>query len=527
MENKETKEMFKNLTIEYKGAENPIHKLDGTIYEVKNGESLILKGEEAYKFLVCLNKEDKKFGELQEQGDYGYSKTWVRIRYDNIDIDDRFDLGDLEFDNGTMIAKGIRNHLITRYNYLFNHPEYALSTKLNKEKIYEMIREIHKITGKFAKEEKEYLKIHPEIKAINDKQIKGFYYICRRNDFNKIAKKTVILGKYPVKNFKNFFVVNPAMHHLIYEYLEEPRIQKSFPKEIHKYKHLPEEYMVFKTHRNPCSMYTIDERTRKIPCRFKILIPEEDMKTMEKLKNLYFVTTESKKQSSVETGIFAIHSLESMIRKDSEKYYNSIARNYHIPDSRLFKGELYYNKRKILTINNFYIGSGKLSNKICRLILKTKKLIPNNQLLESYKLFKRYTNTLNYNYQLSEKDIKNILREQKEKLPDKETSLKTIESQKPNRKEYTTDTYSDWMTDAIEYYDNIGAIKAPTSGLDTLYEESVKAMIEDGYSLRQIKTIAKRSYTASFINTAERLLSLPEMKRRIKEVQKALKTKGA
>lgn len=526
MENKKAKELFKDLTIEYKGAESPIHKLDGTIYEVKNRESLTLKGEEAYKFLVCLNREDKEFGKLQEQGDYGYSKTWVRIRYDDIDIDDRFDLGDLEFNNEKMIAKGIRNHLITRYIYLLNHPEYAMASDLNKEKIYEIIREIHKITGRLAKEEKEYLKTHPEIKAINDKQVKGFYYICRRNDFNEIAKKTVILGKYPIKNFKNFFVVNPASHYLIYEYLEEPRIQK-FSKEINKYEHLPDEYMVFKTHRSPCFMYTEDERRRKVPCRFKILIPEEDMKTMEKLKNLYFVTTESKGQPSLETGIFAVHSLESMVRKDSEKYYNSVTRKYHIPDSRLFKGELYYNKRKILTINDFYIGSGKLSNKICRLMLKTKKLIPDNQLLESYRLFKRYTHTLDYCHQLSEKDMKNILQDQKEKLPDKETSLKTIESQKPNRKEYTTNTYSDWMTDAIEYYDNIGAIKAPTSGLDALYEESVKAMIEDGYNIRQIKAIAKRSYTASFINTANRLLSLPEMKKKIKEVQKALKTKRA
>ena len=51
-------------------------------------------------------------------------------------------------------------------------------------------------------------------------------------------------------------------------------------------------------------------------------------------------------------------------------------------------------------------------------------------------------------------------------------------------------------------------------------EASTKALVEDGYDMRKIKTIVRQSYDAAWSEVAPEVLARPEIKKRIKALRK-------
>lgn len=108
------------------------HDSEGRIFDAKNepfprpelGESaVVFKREQAYEFLVGMNRADKQAGRKQHLRAGGYDKSWISLAYQGKILlnQERIDLGDLRFGNATNLAEGL-DHLMTQsLQYALNH----------------------------------------------------------------------------------------------------------------------------------------------------------------------------------------------------------------------------------------------------------------------------------------------------------------------------------------------------------------------------------------------------------------------
>ena len=195
-----TREPFKNLTVEFKWSEGLLKDMNGKPYE----NNTTLKGEDAYKFLVQLNAADKEAFNLRPKGGYGYDKTKLAISYGSYNHGEmRIDLGDLELRNKTTITEALnerlsnyRNSIMEDKHYRMEIIEHHKDENLTEEQLIAECKEDAKVfeseMEQFALEERRYLAVHPEIRAINEKKADAYLLACSADEFDLIPPSYVV-----------------------------------------------------------------------------------------------------------------------------------------------------------------------------------------------------------------------------------------------------------------------------------------------------------------------------------------------
>lgn len=174
----QVKKPFEKLTVALQSSTSAITDLNGQEYELRRP----LRGEEAYLFLVALNRMDKKLTEVKSRfagrphveiffryGNYNYENNYLRLR-----------VGSSGFQNHTSIAKAIQNFCLCKP--AGNITSIKLKEQLDERdkielKFYEEdMNRIKRAFEGFIEEEKNYLKTHPEIEKINQEQYDTYLY---------------------------------------------------------------------------------------------------------------------------------------------------------------------------------------------------------------------------------------------------------------------------------------------------------------------------------------------------------------
>ncbi len=195
-----TREPFKNLTVEFAWSEGLLKDMDGKPYE----RNTTLKGEDAYKFLVQLNAADKETFNLRPKGGYGYDKTKLSISYGAYNHGEmRIDLGDLELRNKNTITEALterlsyyRNSIMEDKYYRSEIIDHHKDTNLTEEQLIAECKADAKVFAdemeQFALEERRYLAVHPEIRAINEKKADAYILACSADEFDLIPPSYVM-----------------------------------------------------------------------------------------------------------------------------------------------------------------------------------------------------------------------------------------------------------------------------------------------------------------------------------------------
>lgn len=200
--NKERKQPFKDLTVDFFWSERCIKDIKGKEYQ----EGQQLRGEEAYRFLVQLNAADKEQFDSKLQGFGNYDKTKLAICYGNYDHGKmRVDLGDLELCNKSSIAEALvvrfnayRNYLMTNEQAMNSYigVQNAQGKEVDRDHVIVECKsenaECEKAMRRFAEEEKQYLDNNPEIKLINERKADAFLYYCTETEFSKVPADMVL-----------------------------------------------------------------------------------------------------------------------------------------------------------------------------------------------------------------------------------------------------------------------------------------------------------------------------------------------
>ena len=192
------RDSFEGLSVTFHWSEVPIKDFHGNRYP--NDEDLVLTGEKAYEFLVQLNAKDKEAFEQRTQGHIGYDKTKVDISVHGFDMRGlRIDLGDLEFRNAKNIADALFTRLVSYDRYLLRHPKaLAAEGDATKEDCYADLAACKDATDKLREQEAAYLKGHPEIQAINEKEPSSFYtYVADKDSFSKCKAYDTVIRELP------------------------------------------------------------------------------------------------------------------------------------------------------------------------------------------------------------------------------------------------------------------------------------------------------------------------------------------
>ncbi len=195
-----TREPFRNLTVEFEWSEGLLKDMDGKPYE----RNTTLTGEDAYKFLVQLNAADKEVFNQRPKGGYGYDKTKLSISYGAYNHGEmRIDLGDLELCNKSTITEALTERLSSYRNTIMEDKYYRSKIidrhkdeNLTEEQLIAECKEEAKVFAEemeqFALEERRYLAVHPEIRAINDKKADAYLLACSAEEFDLIPQSYVM-----------------------------------------------------------------------------------------------------------------------------------------------------------------------------------------------------------------------------------------------------------------------------------------------------------------------------------------------
>ena len=190
---------FDDLAVRLGATSAVLRTPDGDPYE----DSMLLTGRDAYDFLVCLNREDKRQAKIQQERGGGAEETRFSLsfgRYATCELS--VSLGNLELGNKGSVAEALDTWLPScwhdiQYNLLENPEAMEEDFRSRKQagefpmdasfKTYrgELQRTLDGITGimeRFRKEEPLFLKAHPEYCAINGEKAVPYSYACREQD---------------------------------------------------------------------------------------------------------------------------------------------------------------------------------------------------------------------------------------------------------------------------------------------------------------------------------------------------------
>lgn len=523
------KEPFADLSVCYMRSEAYLYNLDGEQYPdpPSREKGTTYTGADAYEFLACLNREDKRYAKIQQEQGGGYEKTWLSVSYGDFDSDEmRVDLGDLRLGNKTSVAEALDACLSSTRQYTLDHPDRLEQIlRFNQEAGYvpesqtpagfaERLRgdleHIHDLMRRFGEEEQAFLREHPEFRAVNEEQVTPFYYVCRRSELPQIQKDMQVLDTCPSEAFHDSLLIATDYKYgsLLNEYMDNPeKTLKDNPRNIRACESIPDSLVVFGSQEHPNLLASDRHEDR----RYMLLIPQEDLRKMKPLRDLSYDDVYQELP-----GLYGLRDFVHDVQNDLSEASEAIRRKCYVPEENLkaatllYKGEPFFSKK-------YLPGSGELVLAAPDYLPKTGKPETDEALSVAYDTCSRYLPDAfpSRNYE----DWRlNQLRA--EGLPGRETSLENLKwvCDKPDPEEYRS--YPSWIDDAKDYYLTIGRIMAEKPGKMAAREASTKALVEDGYDMRKIKTIVRQSYDAAWSEVAPEVLARPEIKKRIKALRK-------
>ena len=521
---------FADLTVRYGGSTTELRTPDGTPYpnhpDAAKDTPLVLRGADAYEFLVSLNREDKRQATLQQEGAGGYGKAWVGLSYGDYRTEEkRIDLGDLELGNCTSVADAINVWLCRPMQYVLDDPailKEALDsdkslgviphdTKLGAqdEIIQRRIEKIGCMADRFRQEEERYLVSHPELRAINEEKASPFYYVCKESDFDAIWKRMAVLDAYPAGAFRNSLLIRPGAHcdRLLTDYLgnSEQAVGK-YPEDLQFARELDDSLVVFSSLSRPDrSIY--QQKSDVPPCM--LLIPDEDLRKMEPLCRLEC----RREDGNTCTGVHALGRFVGAVQRDYWDASSAVDKQCYIPQEETSAVRLLSDGKSVFG-KEYFCGSGDLLKAVPHYLPETGDKSLDKCLSEAYDTLCRYQKNLPSRHEPM------VFENPDWKLPDRETSARNLEEliHKPDRMD--TDRKSAWMEQAVGYYVNLGRILAEEPGRSPAREAATKALIEDGYNAKQIRAIVGQSGDAAWNEAAKDVLSRSESRKRIRALNK-------
>ena len=473
-----------------------------------------LVGAQAYEFLVRLNELDKAHfshpitsplstDDGVEYGDISFTIAHGKNNKSDVSID--LTLDSLYFQNASSVTEMIGNYMLAKYRHSLDSPsELAETFSPYQDALKEEIEKIEKnFLAPLKKEEDAYLANHPELKAINEKSVTPYIYICRKEDYedyshNDLAKDSI--KKVPEGELKNYCVIPLKEVTDVLEKYTEPDATKNIDERCLKIRNgLPKNMVAFYSAKSPsnqmCSQTEVlfampkKELERLHPLRRFSIIPSRQNGVLD---------IDSNNQPERLWGIKAIYELGDCMVTDYERYTNAvrdrIAYPVENPDVTLLMRWDFEKTGEPTEI----LGTGKMTNTILQDGIesylpkfrdnpeKTEKV--RKKLLEAIDTFTHYGNP----YISFQKDFQSSLLQQP--LPSEEESLRTWEENKPtfNLKTYNDETDENNAELFYDVYRKYALIFSENDTVAQVWKSATQKMLDDGHTRQEIKTMATR-----------------------------------
>lgn len=498
-----------------------------------------LVGAQAYEFLVRLNELDKAHfshpitsplstDDGVEYGDISFTVAHGKNNKSNVSID--LTLDSLYFQNASSVTEMIGNYMLAKYCHSLDSPsELAETFAPYQDTLKEEIEKVEKnFLAPLKKEEDAYLANHPELKAINEKSVTPYIYICRKEDYgncshNDLAKDSI--KKVPEMELKNYCVMPLKEVTDILEKYTEPNGTKDIDERCLKIRNgLPKNMIAFYSTKSPSNQMC--SQTEML-----FAMPKQELEKLRPLRHLSVTPSKQNGVMDVEgdrvsekiRGIKAIYELGDCMVKDYERYTKAVRNRITYP------GE---NIDVLLTIGwdiertgqaSEMLGTGKMTNTILREGIgsylpkfkdnpeKTPKV--QNELMEAIDVFTHYGNP----YISFQKDFQSSLLQQP--LPTKEESLRTW---KENI--FSSDKKSYMDADSVESFYNIyrsyALIFPENDTVAQAWKSATQKMLDTGYTKSEIKNMATR--IEQFDRTAGKAIAgfLPTLQKHTNQMTK-------
>lgn len=498
-----------------------------------------LVGAQAYEFLVRLNELDKAHfshpitsplstDDGVEYGDISFTVAHGKNNKSNVSID--LTLDSLYFQNASSVTEMIGNYMLAKYRHSLDSPSELTETFAPyQDTLKEEIEKVEKnFLAPLKKEEDAYLANHPELKAINEKSVTPYIYICRKEDYgncshNDLAKDSI--KKVPEMELKNYCVMPLKEVTDILEKYTEPNGTKDIDERCLKIRNgLPKNMIAFYSTKSPSNQMC--SQTEML-----FAMPKQELEKLRPLRHLSVTPSKQNGVMDVEgdrvsekiRGIKAIYELGDCMVKDYERYTKAVRNRITYP------GE---NIDVLLTIGwdiertgqaSEMLGTGKMTNTILREGIgsylpkfkdnpeKTQKV--QNELMEAIDVFTHYGNP----YISFQKDFQSSLLQQP--LPTKEESLRTW---KENI--FSSDKKSYMDADSVESFYNIyrsyALIFPENDTVAQAWKSATQKMLDTGYTKSEIKNMATR--IEQFDRTAGKAIAgfLPTLQKHTNQMTK-------
>lgn len=498
-----------------------------------------LVGAQAYEFLVRLNELDKAHfshpitsplstDDGVEYGDISFTVAHGKNNKSNVSID--LTLDSLYFQNASSVTEMIGNYMLAKYRHSLDSPsELAETFAPYQDTLKEGIEKVEKnFLSPLKKEEDAYLANHPELKAINEKSVTPYIYICRKEDYgncshNDLAKDSI--KKVPEMELKNYCVMPLKEVADILEKYTEPNGTKDIDERCLKIRNgLPKNMIAFYSTKSPSNQMC--SQTEML-----FAMPKQELEKLRPLRHLSVTPSKQNGVMDVEgdrvsekiRGIKAIYELGDCMVKDYERYTKAVRNRITYP------GE---NIDVLLTIGwdiertgqaSEMLGTGKMTNTILREGIgsylpkfkdnpeKTQKV--QNELMKAIDVFTHYGNP----YISFQKDFQSSLLQQP--LPTKEESLRTWKENifSSNKKSYMD---ADSVESFYNIYRSYALIFPENDTVAQAWKSATQKMLDTGYTKSEIKNMATR--IEQFDRTAGKAIAgfLPTLQKHTNQMTK-------
>lgn len=515
-----------------------LRDLNGTPYTSDSQ----LVGAQAYEFLARLNELDKvhfshpitsplSMNDGVEYGDVRFTVTHGKSNQSDVSIDLTRD--SLYFQNASSVTEMIGNYMLAKYRHALDSPsEFTETIVPYQDALKEEIEKVEKnFLAPLKKEEDTYLANHPELKAINEKSVTPYIYICRKEDYedynhNELAKDSI--KKVPEGELKNYCVIPLREVTDVLEKYTEPDATKNIDERCLKIRNgLPKNMVAFYSAKSPSNQM----------CSQTEVLFAMPKKELEKLRPLRHFSIRPSRQNGVLDidsnsqperlwGIKAIYELGDCMVTDYERYTNAvrdrIAYPVGNPDVTLSMRWDFEGTGEPTEM----LGTGKMTNTILQDGIesylpkfrdnpeKTEKV--RKELLEAIDTFTHYGNP----YISFQKDFQSSLLQQP--LPSEEESLRTWEENKPtfNLKTYNDETDENNAELFYDVYRKYALIFSENDTVAQVWKSATQKMLDDGHTRQEIKTMATR--IEQFDRTAGRGIAgfLPTLQKHTNQIAK-------
>lgn len=486
---------FHYLNIHLEATEARIPNFHGKLFQPEPNPNY--HGEKAYRFLVALNETDKRQSAIP---DNGIDKTVLTIRYGDYTTG-RLELaiGAYAFGNRTNLADALQYRLKTNSASGYREPPLT----------QDFLRS-------FQEEETSYLFDHPELAAVNRRRGPVSYYLCKEQNIPLLEQNYIrILDRPSAESLKGAAILDmkdQLAYWDLFDRLKAVHETKDPIAEANTYVNLDRDLLpgwtLIACQETPAQMMSPDPLNPYTTARnyLQLVIPPKDRELLNQAQNI--------------SGLAA---LLRLAKEDAAEAMTAERRQIYIPRRRPSTAALFY-KDTLLYKKTYVPGTGDLAKDLNRYLPPIDNPEIRRQVEQIYDTLSHYSHKFPNRYQYGAESMlgKDF------HLPNKETSAKNLPKyiSKPQKERYSSkDAF--WMSAATKYYMSLGAIQSGTPYFQPeAMEEAAKALVQDGYDARRIKTIARhapeyQSGLCDWEKIAEEVLSRPEIKKQIRELKKS------